>query len=248
MSRALINACLMLACVTAGCTGGGGNAPVPGAAPQPTAAIAGTPSPTQPPQAAGGEEEAGDRVTLSVLLKPAKGGAKAVTPFYPFRSGDAIRFKVSSTGRGHLYLLLKGTSGRAILLYPDRRVSKGANSIDAGREVVIPSAATFKFDRTPGSEMLYVIFSRTGDEQLVRDVKAATGGAGGAPDSQAEARVLSQIQSLSRDLTGGGAEEAAAKGDGSFYVATPDSIVIRGRGLLVGSFQLNHYAGEPRRL
>jgi len=160
------------------------------------------PSPGGPPPqpgvtpTAGGPsaDAAGASVTIAVYRLTAQGAQVRVGPDYPFRSGDKIRLALQSGQDGHLYLIQRGSSGKVAMLYPDRRIANGANTLSAGQELVIPATGWFQLDRTPGTETIYAYFATQPDAVMFQSMEAATGFSGKPPDPAVEAQVLSQLQ------------------------------------------------------
>jgi hypothetical protein len=171
---------------------------------------------------------------------------------YPFRSGDKVRFGVSSSQAGHLYLLMKGSSGRMGMLYPDKRIAAGTNAVEAGKEIIIPTDGWFSFDKTSGVETVFAFYSSAPNQMLFQSMEAATGFNGGSPDATAEASVLAQIQKQSRDLTLAAAPAGGPQGGtpaGSIATNAPAAgssapapgpYVMSGPGELVGTIKLSH--------
>lgn len=91
---------------------------------------------------------------------------KAVDSALVFANGDKLRFKVSATFAGYLYVMNHGTSGAYDLLFP--RSDTGAdNRIEANREYVVPAAqGWFKVTGPPGHDIVYWVISpvRLGNE------------------------------------------------------------------------------------
>ena len=82
-----------------------------------------------------------------------------------FRSGDQVRLKVETNQAGYLYIVARGSSGIWKPLFPSREASD--NAIDARRPYSVPSAThAFTFDDQPGTERLFLLFSRTPVDDL----------------------------------------------------------------------------------
>jgi hypothetical protein len=84
---------------------------------------------------------------------------KPVDSALVFAAGDKLRFRVSSTFAGFLYVMNHGTSGAYELLFP--RSDTGAdNSIEAGKEYVVPAAqGWFKVTGPAGHDIVYWVIS-----------------------------------------------------------------------------------------
>jgi serine/threonine protein kinase len=88
-----------------------------------------------------------------------------------FHNGDAVRLVATPNQSGHIYILMKGTTGPAEVLYPDSRIKGSFNTVQANQKIEMPSSKNpmpwFRFDAHPGTERLYVIFAaQQGDERL----------------------------------------------------------------------------------
>jgi hypothetical protein len=84
---------------------------------------------------------------------------KPVDSALVFAAGDKLRFRVSSTFAGYLYVMNHGTSGAYELLFP--RSDTGAdNSIDAQKEYIVPAAqGWFRVTGPPGQDIVYWVIS-----------------------------------------------------------------------------------------
>jgi Domain of unknown function (DUF4384) len=98
------------------------------------------------------------RIKLSVDRQDGSGW-KPVDSALVFAAGDKLRFRVSSTFAGYLYVMNHGTSGGYELLFP--RSDTGANnSIEAQKEYVVPAAqGWFKVTGPPGHDVVYWVIS-----------------------------------------------------------------------------------------
>ena len=78
------------------------------------------------------------RIKIIVERQDASGW-KTVDSALVFSTNDKLRFQVTSTFAGYLYVMNHGTSGAYELLFP--RADTGAdNSIEAGKDYVVPAA------------------------------------------------------------------------------------------------------------
>jgi len=98
------------------------------------------------------------RIRLTVERQEASGW-KTVDAALVFSSGDKLRFHVTSTFAGYLYVMNHGTSGSYELLFP--RSDTGAdNSIEAGKDTVVPAAqGWFKITGPAGHDIVYWVIS-----------------------------------------------------------------------------------------
>jgi serine/threonine protein kinase len=94
-----------------------------------------------------------------------------VSPETSFKSGDAVRLIVSPNQSGRVYIVMKGTTGPAEILYPDPRIKVSDGAVQANERVEMPPSNSempwFQFDNRPGVETLYIVFAtQKGDENL----------------------------------------------------------------------------------
>jgi hypothetical protein len=81
-----------------------------------------------------------------------------VSPTKEFRTGDRIRLRIEPNTDGFFYMMLRGTSGTWKLIYPRTdEVNKGWS----GEPLFFPLGGRYVFDDQPGTERLYVVFSKT---------------------------------------------------------------------------------------
>ena len=83
-----------------------------------------------------------------------------VSSSYLFKNGDRIRLEVESNVDGYLYVILRGSSGKEMFLFPDRRINDGDNFLPKHVPFPVPAGTWFEFDEKPGDERLTVIVSR----------------------------------------------------------------------------------------
>lgn len=99
-----------------------------------------------------------------IILADKNGDVREVTDKHRFRSGDRIRLVFEANAQGHLYIFQRGSSGRGQLLFPDRRINEGRNTIEPYRRVSLPpptgpSQGWWEFDANKGEEQIYLFFS-----------------------------------------------------------------------------------------
>jgi hypothetical protein len=102
------------------------------------------------------------------LLRIDRGSATEVDADTVFRAGDRIRLSVEANDAGYLYIVARGSSGIWKVLFPSAEIEGGSNHVEKGRRYEIPSGYTFTFDEQPGAEKLFVVLSRTPEEDLER--------------------------------------------------------------------------------
>jgi hypothetical protein len=87
------------------------------------------------------------------------GGWHTVNPATVFAPGDRLRFRVSSTFAGYLYVVNHGTSGRYDLLFPRSDIGSD-NRIAAVRDFIVPgSHGSFSVGGPPGHDVIYWLVS-----------------------------------------------------------------------------------------
>ena len=87
------------------------------------------------------------------------GGWRALNPATVFASGDHLRFRVSTTIAGYLYVMDRGTSGGYDLMFP--RADTGSdNRIEAAREYTVPATqGFFRVSGPQGFDIVYWVLS-----------------------------------------------------------------------------------------
>jgi hypothetical protein len=84
---------------------------------------------------------------------------KAVDSALVFSTGDKLRFHVTSTFAGYLYVMNHGTSGAYELLFP-RNDTGADNRIEATKDYVVPAAqGWFKVTGPAGHDVVYWVIS-----------------------------------------------------------------------------------------
>lgn len=98
------------------------------------------------------------RINVAVERRDATGW-HAVNPATVFAPGDHLRFRVSSTFAGYLYVVNHGTSGGYDLLFP--RSDTGSNNrIAAAQDFVVPETqGSFSVSGPPGHDVIYWLVS-----------------------------------------------------------------------------------------
>lgn len=101
----------------------------------------------------------------TIYMRDASGNAVRVDPLQEFHAGDRIRLALESNTDGYLYIFHTENDSNPEMLYPDVRLEKGANRIQAHVPYEIPWNEPgvenwFKFDANPANERLYIVISR----------------------------------------------------------------------------------------
>jgi uncharacterized protein DUF4384 len=88
-----------------------------------------------------------------------------VTDDHIFKSGDRIRLHFRSNADGRIMLVQLGSSGTASILFPDPAKGLTENVLLADEDHVLPAPSYwFKFDNSPGTEKLLVLFAKNQTE------------------------------------------------------------------------------------
>jgi hypothetical protein len=98
---------------------------------------------------------------LKYRIVQQRGSSEAdADPSSTFRSGDRVRFAFESNFDGYLYVVQAGSSGRWTVLFPNPDANGGRNAVVRSEEYVVPDNGWFAFDKTPGTEEVFVVLSR----------------------------------------------------------------------------------------
>lgn len=103
----------------------------------------------------------------TLYMRDANGEAVRVDPARSFRTGERVRILLETNTDGYLYIFNTTDNGDPVMIYPDTRLDDGGNYLEAHVPIEIPSREEtdesyrwFTFDNKPGTERLYVVFSR----------------------------------------------------------------------------------------
>jgi hypothetical protein len=106
-------------------------------------------------------------VGYTLYMRNENGEAVRVDPSRNFRTGERVRLLLETNTDGYLYIFNTTDNGDPVMIYPDTRLDDGGNYIEAHVPIEIPSREEqdenfrwFTFDNKPGTERLYVVFSR----------------------------------------------------------------------------------------
>jgi hypothetical protein len=125
-----------------------------------------------------------------------------------------VRIRIQADQNGFLYILLRGSSGKVSMLYPDRRIQGGNNQIVKGQVVSIPTdGGWFEFNKTPGTETFYLAFAENKTERFISEIKNSA--------SQSKITLPAEVERQAVDL-------ATTGGD------------VKGQGTLFGALKLTH--------
>ncbi len=78
---------------------------------------------------------------------------------HQFKSGDRISLLVEMNRNGYIYLFSQENDGPPRLLFPNTRIRKGNNLIEAHQTFWVPEEGEIEFDNRPAKERLIVVFS-----------------------------------------------------------------------------------------
>ena len=89
------------------------------------------------------------------------GKGQQVTDSRTFHSGEKIRLHFRSNAEGYIALIQLGSSGTSSILFPDPVRGLTDSRIAADSDRILPTdKAWFKFDNSPGTERIVVLFGR----------------------------------------------------------------------------------------
>lgn len=100
------------------------------------------------------------------ILKKSGDDMVEVPPDTVFHAEDRIQVSVQTNGPGYLYVVHQGSSGTWVPVFPSPEVADGDNHVDGWNALIVPVKARLKFDDLAGTERLFVVFSRTPQENL----------------------------------------------------------------------------------
>jgi hypothetical protein len=106
-------------------------------------------------------QQPGQDLQMRIVLEQQTGSEfRIVSPQHIFKTGDMIRFRVSSSSDGFLYVSDRAASGKYSELFP----AKGADSdnrLEHGKEYRVPAAARawFRIEKPAGYETIFFTFT-----------------------------------------------------------------------------------------
>jgi Sec-independent protein translocase protein TatA len=130
------------------------------------------------------------------------GKTDSVPTSHEFKTGDKVKLRYTTNTDGYVYWMAKMSSGQYSILFPspsagsDNFVKKNANN-------VVPVKGAFRFDDTPGTETLLVVFSPEKIPELDEAVAEAAKNSGKVVDSAADLASLessNESKRTTRDL------------------------------------------------
>ena len=132
------------------------------------------------------EAVAGEQVKVAVkttLELTRDGTVTTVTPAHKFKSGDKVKLRYTTSTDGYVYWMAKMSSGKYAMLFPNNKTGMD-NHIRKNEEHTIPVKGSFRFDDTPGTESLLMVFSAERIPELEAAVAEANGSKGSSVDSR----------------------------------------------------------------
>jgi hypothetical protein len=124
------------------------------------------------------------------ILKKDGSESVEVDPDTVFHSGDRIQLRVDVNTPGYLYIINRGSSGNWNPLFPSAKIANGDNRVQKGTQYVIPSGYVFTFDEQPGTEKLFIVFSRQPVSDLEELIYSLTGGQKPKAQPQPDTKIL----------------------------------------------------------
>lgn len=104
----------------------------------------------------------------TLYMRDGMGDAMRVDPSREFVAGDNIRISMEANTDGYLYVFHTENDGPPTLIFPDKRLNDGDNTIEAHVPYEVPSPFEtsenlrwFRFDENPANERLYIVITRT---------------------------------------------------------------------------------------
>jgi Domain of unknown function (DUF4384) len=88
-------------------------------------------------------------------------GAKTVPQNTVFRTGNVLRFRLTSRLAGYLYIVDKGTTGETATLFPASDNPEASNRIEPGQSMVVPANGDgwFEVSGPSGFDTIYILVS-----------------------------------------------------------------------------------------
>ncbi len=103
-----------------------------------------------------------DSPLISIRLEQKQGDIVRIVPQNTvFRSGEILRFRLTSHMAGYLYVVDRGTSGEIDTLFPAPGAAPEANRIEPGQDNVVPAMGDgwFQVAGPSGFDILYFLLS-----------------------------------------------------------------------------------------
>jgi hypothetical protein len=174
------------------------------------------------------------------ILKKNSDNTTDVSADTEFRSGDHIKLGVEVNDAGYLYIIQQGSSGTWSALFPSPEIENGDNRVQRGHVYNVPPGHVFTFSGVPGTERLFVVFSRQPVDEIdgliyslkgKRQVPAAehsrekpppeTLVADAKPIDDSQVKAIRDVYSRDLIIEKGDEEQGNKQTDKSVYVVNP---------------------------
>ena len=126
------------------------------------------------PMPSSGEPPLGIRYTI--LKINSDNSTLETAPDAVFHSGDRIRISVEANAPGYLYIINQGSSGTWKPMFPSPELDDGNNRVEGWHPYTMPPKSRMAFDATPGTENLFLVFSRQPEPDLEKMIYSLQGG------------------------------------------------------------------------
>jgi len=118
------------------------------------------------------------KISVKTALELTRNGETSmVAPSFEFMSGDRVKLRYTTNADGYVYWLAKMSSGKYSVLFPTEKTGMD-NLIKKNEEHTVPVKGSFRFDDTPGTESLLMVFSPDRVAELDMAVAEANGQSG----------------------------------------------------------------------
>ena len=108
------------------------------------------------------------------LLQQTAAGETAVPFNTVFRKGDAVRWNIKPTRPGYLYIVLKGSSGRVFVFYPNPDEDQSYAPIGEDKSILFPKkSGSLKFRGPTGTETYYFVLADQKDKPSLAELEKA---------------------------------------------------------------------------
>lgn len=115
------------------------------------------------------------KISVKTALELTRDGQQStVAPNHEFKSGDRVRLRYTTNADGYVYWMAKMSSGKYSVLFPTEKTGMD-NLIKKNEEHTVPVKGSFRFDATPGTESLLMVFSPDRIPELDQAVAEANG-------------------------------------------------------------------------
>jgi hypothetical protein len=115
------------------------------------------------------------KISVKTALELTRDGQNTtVAPDHEFKSGDRVKLRYTTSADGYVYWMAKMSSGKYSVLFPTDKTGMD-NLIKKNEEHTVPVKGSFRFDDTPGTESLLMVFSPERIPELEQAVAEANG-------------------------------------------------------------------------